>query len=230
MSSPQQLPDNFRNIVRLFPLGDLVAFPSNVLPLHIFESRYREMFEDAIAGDQLIAMATLIPGHKDDYYTRPPVHPTICIGRIMGHETTAQGTYEFLLLGICRARIETEVEPIRSFREARVTLLEDTLDASAGEQQDLMNSLTSVLKDRFPTADQLLDVIDSGHFELPALTDFLAFQLPLSTSEKLELLNESSVTRRALKLLQHCDRDRRRPARPTGGGHGRSGFPDFSNN
>ena len=230
MSSPQQLPDDFSNIVRLFPLGELVAFPSNVLPLHIFESRYREMFEDAIAGDQLIAMATLVPGHSDEYFTRPPVHPTICIGRIMGHETTAKGTYEFLLLGIARARIENEVEPIRSFREARVTLLEDTLDASPGEQQDLMNSLTSVLKDRFPEAEQLLDVIASGHFELPALTDFLAFQLPLSTDEKLHLLSETSVTRRALKLLQHCERDHSRTARPSSPGEGRTGFPDFSNN
>ena len=47
------LPDDFDEQVRLFPLPDFVAFPSNVLPLHLFESRYREMLEDAIQGDQL---------------------------------------------------------------------------------------------------------------------------------------------------------------------------------
>ena len=50
-------------------------FPSNVLPLHIFESRYKEMLEDALRGDQLVAMATLMPGFEHDYYSRPPRVP-----------------------------------------------------------------------------------------------------------------------------------------------------------
>ena len=52
------LPPDFGGEVRLFPLPNLVMFPSNVLPLHIFESRYREMLEDAVQSDQLITMAT----------------------------------------------------------------------------------------------------------------------------------------------------------------------------
>ena len=56
------LPPSFGSNTRLFPLSDLVMFPSNLLPLHIFESRYREMLEDAMQGDQLISMATLLPG------------------------------------------------------------------------------------------------------------------------------------------------------------------------
>ena len=41
------LPPDFCGQVRLFPLSNLVLFPGNVLPLHIFESRYEEMLEDA---------------------------------------------------------------------------------------------------------------------------------------------------------------------------------------
>ena len=65
-----RLPYGFSGEVRLFPLPDLVMYPSNVLPLHIFESRYREMLEDAIRGDELITIATLTPGYERDYYSR----------------------------------------------------------------------------------------------------------------------------------------------------------------
>ena len=74
------LPD-FCGEVRRFPLSKIVMFPSNVLPLHIFESRYKEMLEDALRGDQLVAMATSMPGFEHDYHSRPPVCPSICIGR-----------------------------------------------------------------------------------------------------------------------------------------------------
>ncbi|MHB8866061.1 MAG: LON peptidase substrate-binding domain-containing protein, partial [Pirellulaceae bacterium] len=67
----RDFPPDFCGEVRLFPLSDLVMFPSNVLPLHIFESRYMEMLEDALRGDQLVAMATLTPGFEHDYFSRP---------------------------------------------------------------------------------------------------------------------------------------------------------------
>ena len=56
------LPPSFDGEVRLFPLSNLVMFPNSLLPLHIFESRYREMLEDAVQDDQLMTMATLMPG------------------------------------------------------------------------------------------------------------------------------------------------------------------------
>jgi Lon protease-like protein len=56
------LPDNFSGVVRLFPLPNLVMFPHALLPLHIYEPRYRRMLEDALADDQLLAMSLLQPG------------------------------------------------------------------------------------------------------------------------------------------------------------------------
>ena len=52
----------FSGVARLFPLPNLVLYPHVMQPLHIFEERYREMLEDAIADDGLIAMALLEPG------------------------------------------------------------------------------------------------------------------------------------------------------------------------
>ena len=54
-------------IVPVFPLPNAVLFPRTVLPLHIFEPRYRAMVSDADAGDGMIAIALLEPGFEKDY-------------------------------------------------------------------------------------------------------------------------------------------------------------------
>ena len=58
--------EDFGGRVRVFPLPNLVLFPHVMQPLHIFEPRYRELLEDALAGDRLIAMALLAPGWEND--------------------------------------------------------------------------------------------------------------------------------------------------------------------
>jgi Lon protease-like protein len=94
--------------VPLFPLPGVVLFPRAVLPLHIFEDRYRAMTADVIAGDKLIAMALLKPGWEKSYYGRPPIEPVVCVGRILSHEKLPDGKYNFLLQGVLRAKIVRE--------------------------------------------------------------------------------------------------------------------------
>ena len=74
---------DFCGTVRLFPLPNLVLFPHVLQPLHIFEPRYRELLEDALAHDGLIAMAMLEPGWEQDYDGRPPaLHPMACLAKV----------------------------------------------------------------------------------------------------------------------------------------------------
>ena len=94
--------------VPLFPLPGVVLFPRAVLPLHIFEDRYRAMTADALSGDKLIAMALLKPGWEKSYYGRPAIEPVVCVGEILSHEKLADGKYNFLLQGVQRARIVRE--------------------------------------------------------------------------------------------------------------------------
>ena len=46
----------------IFPLPNVVLFPAALLPLHIFEPRYRAMVADALEGDRQIGMVMLRPG------------------------------------------------------------------------------------------------------------------------------------------------------------------------
>src|SRR5437762_11771699 len=85
--------------VALFPLPGVVLFPRAVLPLHIFEDRYRAMMADALAGGRLIAVALLKPGWEKTYYGRPEIEPVVCVGQILSHEKLADGKYNLLLQG-----------------------------------------------------------------------------------------------------------------------------------
>ena len=51
-----------------------------VLPLHIFEPRYREMVADALDGDRIIGMVLLRPGWEGDYEGRPPIYTSVAPG------------------------------------------------------------------------------------------------------------------------------------------------------
>ncbi len=196
-----ELPPTFQGEVRLFPLPKLVMFPGNALPLRIFESRYKEMMEDALQGDQLITIATLLPGYDHDYYSRPPIAPVVCIGRISAHEKTADGMYELMLVGLRRARIEQEIEPVRSFRRARVELLGEDQLPDEPTSSRLGRKLADRLLKTLPAAQELVDQFFQGGISLASLADVMAFHLPLDLERKLELLAEVDVRKRADLLL-----------------------------
>ena len=96
------LPEDFSGIVRLFPLPNFVLFPGAIQPFHVFEDRYRDLLEDALQGDQLIAMAILQPGWEPNYEGRPPLVATACLGRVISHTRLENGRYNILLLGVQR--------------------------------------------------------------------------------------------------------------------------------
>src|SRR4051812_17609204 len=95
--------------VPLFPLPNVVLLPRAVLPLHVFEERYKVMTADALRGERLVAMALLKAGWERDYYQAPGIEPVVCVGRILSHERLPDGRYNFLLQGVMRARIAREV-------------------------------------------------------------------------------------------------------------------------
>ncbi len=194
------LPADFRGEVCLFPLADLVLFPGIVLPLHIFESRYQEMLEDAVAGDELVTMATLMPGYEQDYFSRPPISPFVCVGRVLAHEKTPQGTDDLMLVGVERGTIEYEIEPVRSYRRAKVRILDRPQapdDANHQQTVELAKEVTKIL----PAMQPFIEKLIAHDVSLEAVTDFFSFHLSLSTELKLRLLAEPDSGVRAELLL-----------------------------
>jgi Lon protease-like protein len=201
--------DTFSGVARLFPLPNLVLYPHVMQPLHIFEERYREMVEDALAGDKLIAMAVLDPGWEDEYDSRPPIAEHACLGKIVAHHRLSDGRYNLLLLGVQRVRIVRELAPKRSFRQARVELVEDCYDFDTGaERKRVQEELLSAFRKHLPCACQLPEQLEemlSSHLPLGLLTDLAAYALPLETEVKQHLLAECRVSARAEILLSQVE-------------------------
>src|SRR6187397_607706 len=94
--------------IPVFPLPNVVLFPNVFLPLHIFETRYREMVADALKGDRIIGMTLLKPGYQADYEGRPPIYAVGCAGVITHAEPLADGRFDIVLRGLEKFRVVSE--------------------------------------------------------------------------------------------------------------------------
>jgi Lon protease-like protein len=146
--------------VPIFPLPEVVFFPETVLPLHVFEPRYRRMIADCLAGDARLAVVMLRPGWEHDYQGRPPVHGVAGVGEIMQAERLADGRYNILLDGRSRVRIEEELALERPYRTVRAQPLPDKL------RQADRASLAERLASLRGTHAKLLDALGQGHADV----------------------------------------------------------------
>jgi Lon protease-like protein len=191
---------NFSGVTRLFPLPGVVMFPHSILPLHIFEPRYRQMTEDALADDKLVTIVQLrAPGSEID---PPPIEAVGCLGRILQHERLVDGRYNFLLLGRKRVQITREVPNGKLYRSAEVQILDD-MDEDACDRpvRELLARLFRRVFRRQSKLDPDLATILDNPMPLGVLTDIVAHALGLPAELKQQLLAEPRVGPRANCLL-----------------------------
>ena len=203
------VPEKFSGTVRLFPLPNLVMFPHVMQPLHIFEPRYRQMVEQAMACDRLIAMAVLAPGWEKDYDGRPPVNPVACLSRITTCQKLEDGRFNIMVLGLRRIELLRELPPKHLFREAKVRLLADEYPAAAaasrpGLQRDLVEAFRKILPALIGSREQLQELLTSD-IPLGMLTDIIAYTLDLDLQFKQKLLAQPMVDMRAGLLLAQLE-------------------------
>ena len=110
--------------VPIFPLPNVVFFPKILLPLRIFEPRYRKMVADALTGEQKIGMVLLREGWEKDYDGTPTVFSVGCLGKMEAHERIEQDRYNILLRGLNRFEIVDFVQQ-QPYRIARVRMPTD---------------------------------------------------------------------------------------------------------
>ena len=104
--------------IPIFPLPGVVLLPGTLLPLHIFEPRYRAMVADALSGEHTIGMAMMRPGWAKAGPT-PAIFPVGGAGRIVASEELPDGRYDIVLEGEFRYRVLDETPP-SPYRIARV--------------------------------------------------------------------------------------------------------------
>jgi len=193
----------FTGCAPLFPLPNVVHFPHLLLPLHIFEPRYRQMVDESLSGTRLIAMALLKPGWVTTEGS-PPIHETVCLGRITADQRSADGRYYLVLQGLSRARIVREKSSDLPYRVAELRLHPDPetmiSEAAAGAQR---RRLIGAFRKLFPRHD--LDGVLRQAIEeavpLGILCDVLADAMSLDAEDAQQVLSEIDVNGRCRLVL-----------------------------
>lgn len=200
-------PEDFSGLARVFPLPNLVMFPHVMQAMHIFEPRYRALFEEAIEDDRLITLGVLAPGWEADYEGRPALRSTACLCRIATHQRTPEGTYNVLLLGVRRVQLVHELPPGKPFREVESIIMDDALPPDASEpvlaalQQRLLKAFKQAMP-KIPSSYDQLDQLLGSQISLGMLTDIVAYTIELDLDTKLRLLAECDVLQRTQILLE----------------------------
>lgn len=180
---------NFGRPIPLFPLGAVVLMPHGVLPLNVFEDRYRQMMTDVLDTTGQIAMAVYERSAPDeDGPSRggipTPVRPAVCVGQILDHQRLPDGRFQVVVQGVCRAKIVHEL-PMTTDCPYRQAMLEpiglEKIDeaALAPFRHKLRDLLAGGVLTELRDAAAVLE-----HFENPAIP----------TSALLELLTLSFIT------------------------------------
>ena len=186
-------------LIPIFPLPNAVLFPNVFLPLHIFESRYRSMVGDALAGDRIIGMVLLQPGYEADYAGRPPVYEVGCAGVITHAERLADGRFNIVLRGIEKFRITAE-DGSKPYRLAHVEPMPERSDeeerAAIRKQRQRLEALLAAAVERAGSDPKFPPAVPDDD-----LVNALSQYLELDPIERQALLEQPGVLRRCRALI-----------------------------
>ena len=202
--------EHFSGLAPLFPLPNVVLFPHGLLPLHIFESRYRQMTADALEGERLIAMSLLCPGwEKSPNHQLPPIHPMVGLGQIIAHERLDDGRYMLVLRGLSRARVIREEHVELPYRIGRLELCHDEVPTKCDfDRRSRADEIISLFCQLFPgdKFQQLVHQAMSVELPLGAICDTIASTIPMASELSQQFLEELNPDVRSQMLWQLLQR------------------------
>jgi ATP-dependent Lon protease len=190
----------------LFPLPDVVLFPQEVLPLHIFEPRYRMMLRTVLETDRRFGVVRWDPNQQE-------MAQVGCCAEILQHQTQDDDRSNIVTLGQQRFRV-LEVVREAPFRVAMVSWIEDDPNTSHDVLQDLGLQVTQALRDVVDLTGKLIGKPTTLPADLPDLPRELSFWIgshlggPVADHQQalLELTDTSERLRQEFALLDQTRR------------------------
>ena len=127
----------------MFPLG-MVLFPTQLLPLHVFEPRYRQMTRDLLDGDGRFGVVLIERGSEvGGGDTRSDFG---CVAQLVQAQQSADGRFALMAIGVERLRVLSWL-PDDPYPRALVQLVEDAESAMAApELEARYRASTSMLR------------------------------------------------------------------------------------
>lgn len=194
---PQQL--------AIFPLPGALLFPRWTLSLNIFEPRYLNMVDDAMAGSRMIGMVQSTGGPK----IRPELASVGCAGRITSYAETDDGRYLLVLSGICRFTVDEMDAVTTPYRQARPDWKPYAGDLQPADVTDLpsRSRLETALRAYVLRNEMSADWSAVEDAPVETLVNALCAGCPFSVMEKQALLEASGVRERADTLIALLEMD-----------------------
>lgn len=176
----------------LFPLSEVVLYPNALLPLHVFEPRYRAMLADCLAGRRMMAVVHVTEPNELDAFGQPKIARIAGAGHIVSHERFSDGRANIVLEGVARVTLE-ELPFEGPYRRARATVLEDEAARATEGDRTALLSTASLFASSVRKHDS------SFAFEVPAgasssvLADLCAHHLLVNPEVRQAVLEEPNV-------------------------------------
>jgi uncharacterized protein len=194
-------------IIPVFPLTGSLLLPGNLMPLNIFEPRYRNMVADAMEGERHIGMIQPVVPRQDNWVEAaqapddPDLYPIGCAGRIERCEPQPDGRYLIVLRGVGRFRIVRELPQHRGYRRVEADYSEFPADPAELSHQippsRVLRALRSFTEGKgFEFDFDLLEALPGV-----SLVNGLAAALPFRPAEKQALLEATGPMEREELLL-----------------------------
>lgn len=196
--------DELPQVIPVFPLDTAVLLPRGRLPLNIFEPRYLNMVDDAMAGDRIIGMVQTTGGAR----AHPALARVGCAGRVTSFAETQDGRYLITLSGVCRFALGQELAAPTPYRQVRADYgpFADDLKPPEDiefEREPLLGALRAFLQRRG------MDIEWDAARQAPAdaLITSLCMALPFEVAEKQALVEAHTLADRvaALSALLQID-------------------------
>lgn len=194
--------DKVRDVRELpvFPLP-VVLFPGVPLPLHIFESRYRQMISDVRDGNSLFGLSYFDSSASEKDF--PPEGHVGCVAEVTETQALPDGRSNILTVGLIRYRVEDYIERGDSYLVGRVSFFEDE-----EEQPESLSESSREVAEIFTRIARAVRIINDERAGLPDISDtdpqrlsfLVAAAMEIETDVKQELLELRSTSERLKRL------------------------------
>ena len=198
MSEPVELPAT----VPVMPLTGVLLFPNALLPLHIFEPRFRDMLEHALHDDRMLCVALVRP-ERSQWRTSADFFPVSTVGLIRACIGRSDGTSDLILQGIRRVKF-SEFEQEAPFPIARIKPLKTRVspsvetDALAAKALELYGQLKESGRELPEKIDRYLSEMSDPEM----LADLIASTFVSEAARRQQLLEELDLNQRLRLLIQ----------------------------
>jgi Lon protease-like protein len=181
-------------VIPVFPLDSVLLPPRGLLPLNVFEPRYLNMIDDAMAADRIIGMVQTQRGGDRE---RPALAQVGGAGLITSFAETQDGRYLITLTGVCRFRLGPELSSPTPYRQVRADFgpFEQDLapiDDPGLSRDELLAALRTYLHGRHMDIDWKM----AAEAPIEPLVNSLSMALPLDAPEKQALLEAVALSDR----------------------------------